>query len=298
MQKIYGFGLVLISAVAFGAMPIFARFAYAAGSDPISLLFFRFLIGALCMVALLLIKGASFPRGRVLMILVLMGMLGYAGQSFCYFTALTLIPAGLVAILLYLYPIMVMILSVLFFKEKVSAGKLLALILALSGTVLVIGVQIGGSPVGIAWGLGAAMIYSLYIVTGATVLRGTEPLTASMVIMAGAAFSLALMTFVQGIHLPRTASGWIWVICIGVLCTAIAISLFFGGMKVIGAVDASLVSTFEPVTTVVLAFALLEEGIGAFQLVGMGLILSAATLLALRPPMSPLERQTDKSPKP
>jgi uncharacterized membrane protein len=156
------------------------------------------------------------------------------------FTALTLIPAGLVAILLYLYPIMVMILSVLFFKEKVSAGKLLALILALSGTVLVIGLQIGGSPVGIAWGLGAAMIYSLYIVTGATVLRGTEPLTASMVIMAGAAFSLALMTFVQGIHLPRTAPGWIWVICIGVLCTAIAISLFFGGMKVIGAVDASL----------------------------------------------------------
>jgi drug/metabolite transporter (DMT)-like permease len=191
-----------------------------------------------------------------------------------------------------------MILSILFFKEKVSAGKLLALILALSGTVLVIGLQIGGSPVGIAWGLGAAMIYSLYIVTGATVLRGTEPLTASMVIMAGAAFSLAMMTFVQGIQLPRTAPGWIWVICIGVLCTAIAISLFFGGMKVIGAVDASLVSTFEPVTTVILAFALLEEGIGALQIVGMGLILGAATLLALRPSMAPLERQTDKYPRP
>jgi drug/metabolite transporter (DMT)-like permease len=293
MQKVYGFGLVLISAVAFGAMPIFARFAYAAGSDPITLLFFRFSIGALCMAALLLIKGASFPRGRVLVILLLMGLLGYAGQSISYFTALTLIPAGLVAILLYLYPILVMILSVLFFKERVSACKLLALIMALSGTVLVIGLQIGGSPAGIAWGLGAALIYSLYIVTGATVMRRAEPLTASMVIMTGAAFSLAVMTSVRGIHLPRTAPGWFWVICIAVLCTAMAISFFFGGMKVIGAVDASLVSTFEPVTTVILAFAFLGERIGVLQLVGMLLILCAATLLALNPPMVPRKRQPE-----
>ena len=283
MRRAHGFGLVLVSAAAFGAMPIFARLAYAAGSDPISLLFFRFLIGALCMAALVRIKGVPFPRGRALATLVLMGLIGYAGQSLSYFTALTLIPAGMVAILLYLYPVLVMILSVILFREPVSAGKLLALILALSGTILVIGLQSGGSPAGIAWGLGAAMIYSLYIVAGATVMRGADPLSASAVIMAGAALSLALISFAHGIHVPRTFSGWIWIACIAVFCTAMAISFFFGGMKVIGAVDASLVSTFEPMITVILAFAFLEERIGWLQVAGMLLILGAAALLALQP---------------
>ncbi len=290
MHRIYGFCLVLVSAAAFGAMPIFARFAYAAGSDPVSLLFFRFLIGALCMAAVLRIKNVPFPRGRICVILFLMGFLGYAGQSTAYFTALTLIPAGLVAILLYLYPIMVMIMSVLFLNERASAYKLLALIMALGGTGMVIGLTSGGSTTGIVWALGAALIYSLYIVTGATVMRGSEPFSAAAVIMAGAAASLALMAFWRGLNVPRVPSGWIWVACIGVLCTALAISFFFGGMKAIGAVDASLISTFEPVTTVVLACAFLGERIGPLQIAGMVLILCAAALLALRP--VPVEKTT------
>jgi len=60
---------------------------------------------------------------------------GYVGQSFCYFTALTMASAGLVAILLYLYPAIVTILSVLLFKERMTGLKILALILALVGTV-------------------------------------------------------------------------------------------------------------------------------------------------------------------
>ena len=104
MQHLSGVFLILVSGISFGAAAIFARFAYGAGTNPITLLFLRFGIASICMIFMMLIRRLPLPRGQILFGLVLMGALGYVGQSFCYFTALTLISAGLVALLLYLYP--------------------------------------------------------------------------------------------------------------------------------------------------------------------------------------------------
>jgi drug/metabolite transporter (DMT)-like permease len=280
MKRIYGFLLVVASAAGFGAMPIFARYAYAAGIDPVSLLFFRFLIAAICMGAILFFKKSALPTGRSFLVLVLMGMLGYAGQSFSYFTALTLIPASLVAILLYLYPVLVTILSTLLFKEPLSAGKLLALVMAMGGTVLVIGLQTGSALPGIAWGLCAALIYSGYIIIGSRVMRVAEPLAGSTVVIAAAALALGGVAYARGLVVPQTMVGWVSVVFIAVCSTAVAIATFFYGLKYIGPVDASLISTFEPVTTIILASALLGEHITALQVVGIVLILSAVIVLA------------------
>jgi drug/metabolite transporter (DMT)-like permease len=281
--RVLGFFWVAISAAAFGAMPIFGRYAYASGITPISLLFFRFLLAAVCMVILLKFQKEQLPRGRNLLGLFLMGVFGYAGQALCYFTALTLISVSLVAILLYLYPIMVMILSAMFLKEKITLGKLLALTLALSGTVMVIGLQIGGSEIGIAWALAGSAIYSMYIVFGARLMKAAQPFASATVVMTGAMISYAVVAITRGVAPPQEALGWLWILCITLLCTVLAISSFFYGLKIIGPVDASLISTFEPVTTVILAFLFLDEKIGGRQLVGMLFILGAAALLALQP---------------
>ena len=76
--------LALVSSVAFGAMALFARAAYAAGVTPITLLFLRFSIAALCMFVVVLARGERLPRGRTLLGLVLMGGVGYVGQSFSF----------------------------------------------------------------------------------------------------------------------------------------------------------------------------------------------------------------------
>jgi len=189
MDRLFGFILIFVSAASFGAMPVFARFAYEAGSNPITVLFLRFSIAAVFMLIVMVLRGTAFPRARTLIVLVLMGGVGYVGQSLSYFTALTLASAGMVAILLYLYPALVVIFTVLFLKEPITKIKVLALILAMAGTILTIGPDGGGQSLGIILAITAAIIYSIYIIVGSKVIRKTDAFSSSTVIVVSAASS-------------------------------------------------------------------------------------------------------------
>jgi len=271
---------VVISAIAFGAIPVFARAAYDAGSDPISVLFFRFSIASIIMIPFIAVQKIPFPRGRFLLGLMLMGGIGYVGQSFCYFTALTMASAGLVAILLYLYPAIVVILSSLLFKERITGLKVSALILALTGTVLTIGLGGGGSLLGIALAMTAPFIYSAYILAGSKITKEVEILSSSTVVMISASFVFGAFIAVKGLNMPQTLVGWGAILAIALISTVIAIIAFFAGLKRVGPTNASMLSTFEPVTTVVLAAIVFGEEIGFMRVVGGFLILMAVILLA------------------
>ena len=280
MQRFQGMLFVVISAIAFGAIPVFARAAYNAGSDPISVLFFRFSIASIIMIPFIAVQKIPFPRGRFLLGLMLMGGIGYVGQSFCYFTALTMASAGLVAILLYLYPAIVVILSSLLFKERITGLKVSALILALTGTVLTIGLGGGGSLLGIALAMTAPFIYSAYILAGSKITKEVEILSSSTVVMISASFVFGAFIAVRGLNMPQTLVGWGGVLAIALISTVIAIIAFFAGLKRVGPTNASMLSTFEPVTTVVLAAIVFGEEIGLMRVVGGVLILMAVILLA------------------
>jgi drug/metabolite transporter (DMT)-like permease len=280
MQRFQGMLFVVISAIAFGAIPVFARAAYNAGSDPISVLFFRFSIASIIMIPFIAVQKIPFPRGRFLLGLMLMGGIGYVGQSFCYFTALTMASAGLVAILLYLYPAIVVILSSLLFKERITGLKVSALILALTGTVLTIGLGGGGSLLGIALAMIAPFIYSAYILAGSKITKEVEILSSSTVVMISASFVFGAFIAVRGLNMPQTLVGWGGVLAIALISTVIAIIAFFAGLKRVGPTNASMLSTFEPVTTVVLAAIVFGEEIGLMRVVGGVLILMAVILLA------------------
>lgn len=280
MQKFQGMFFVIVSAIAFGAIPIFAKAAYNAGSDPISVLFFRFLIASIVMVPSIAVRKIPFPRGRFLLGLMLMGGIGYVGQSFCYFTALTMASAGLVAILLYLYPAIVTILSTLLFKERITGLKILALILALTGTVLTIGLGGGGSLLGIALAMTAPFIYSAYILAGSKITKEVGILSSSTVVMISASFVFGALIAVRGLNMPQTLVGWGGVLAIALISTVIAIITFFAGLKRVGPTNASMLSSFEPITTVVLAAIVFGEKIGLMRIMGGVLILIAVILLA------------------
>lgn len=278
--KLKGMFFVIISAIAFGAIAIFAKTAYSAGSDPISVLFFRFSIASVVMVPLMITRNIPFPRGRTLFGLILMGGLGYVGMSFCFFTALTMASAGLVAILLYLYPAIVTILSAFLFKESIKGLKILALILALAGTVLTIGLSGGGRPLGIVLAVTSPFIYSAYILAGSKLTKQAGVLSTSTVVILSASIVFGLLVLIQGLNVPRTLVGWGSVLAIAVGSTVIAVNTFFAGLERVGPTNASVLSTFEPVTTVILAFLFLGEEIGPMRILGGVLILVAVILLA------------------
>ncbi|HSN91007.1 MAG TPA: DMT family transporter [Anaeromyxobacteraceae bacterium] len=271
---------VVASGLCFGSMPVFARAAYASGVDPPTLLLLRFTVAAAVLWAVLLARGARLPRGRWLAVLAAMGGLGYAGQSFFYFTALTMASAGVVTLVLYLYPALVALLSRLVLGHALSPLQVAAVATALVGSVLTVGRAGDATPLGILLAALAATTYAVYILTGSRIPAEVTPTASSTAIITGAAISYAALGAVRGVRLPGTPGGWGAALAIALVCTVLAIFLFQAGLQRLGAVRASVYSTVEPAFTLLLAAALLGERLTALRVAGGALIIGAVVLLA------------------
>jgi drug/metabolite transporter (DMT)-like permease len=278
MDRIFGIVLVVISAASFGTLPILTLYAYGAGMDALTILFFRFTLASAVMVGLLLARREPLPRGILLFQPIGMGAIGYVGQAFCYLTALKYASAGLAALLLYLYPVFVAILSAMLLQERITAVKSFALGLALVGTALTVGPE-GGQVPGILLAALAALIYSVYILVGARVMRQMSVWQSATVIFASAGAMSGVLMCVRGPQLPRTPEGWVVIASLALIATVVPVVTFLAGLSRIGPTNAAMLSTLEPVVTVVLAALLLGEALEPLSLVGGGLILVAVVLL-------------------
>jgi len=279
-ERWQGVAWIVVSAAGFGAMAIFAKLAYQDGVSLSTMLFLRFAIAGVLLAGWGLWRGMHWPRGRNLLWLVAMGAIGYVGQSFSYFAALQYASAGLVALLLYLYPAIVVVLSALLFKRVIGKGRAWAVTIALVGTALTIGGDLHSELPGILLGIAAAFIYSAYILAGEGVMPRVGPLAAATVVMLAAAVVYGLMAFGGGLALPATTTGWSAILAIALFSTLIAILGFFKGLEKLGAADASTLSTLEPMVTLGLAALVLGESVTGLQLIGAATILAAVVYLA------------------
>jgi drug/metabolite transporter (DMT)-like permease len=277
--RLSGVLFVLFSATGFGAMAIFGKVAFASGASTATVLFFRFFCAGVMMVALMAVLRLPWPKGRDLYILIAMGALGYAGQAFCFFSALHHATAGLTGLLLYLYPSLVIIGSAAIGRRKLTRTKILLAVVSLFGILLTVADGLAGTPKGIAFGLGAALVYTVYILVGENVSSRTGAIGASCVIMLSAAPVFGMAMVLEGPCLPREPAGWLAVASITVFSTLMPIVFFFAGMRRIGANDASTLSTFEPVVTLLLAYFFLAETLGPVQALGAAMVIAAVVVL-------------------
>lgn len=279
-QRFGGILFIIISAISFGAMPVFARIAYEAKADPLTVLFLRFGIAAIVMFAILLASKTAVPRGLLLLELILLGAIAYVGESLAYFTALTMASPGLVALLLYIYPALVTMLSAIFLKEHLTTMKIVALFLALSGTALTIQVTSGGSFAGILLGIAAAVDYAIYIVLGSRIVKRSGSVGSTAIIIASTAGVYAIIAPMHRLSFPVSAQGWAAILAIALVSTVLAFMTFFAGLTRIGPTTASTLSTFEPIVAVALATIVLGETITPVQALGGVFILAAVVILS------------------
>lgn len=290
-RSVQGAGLVVLSACCFGAMVLFGRWAYADGVAPTSLLFMRFAIAAPLLCALVLWRRRGWPRGRSALVTALMGGV-FVGNSLAYFVALTRVPAGVVAILFFTYPAIVMVGERLVFGQRFGKSRLLALVLALVGGAVTVGPTVIGSISGAALALLAAGIYAVYVLLARGVTAGTDALAQAAVITTVAAVIFGFLVGRQELTLPATSSGWAAVVALAVVSTVIAIWAFLAGASRLGPTGAATLSVAEPVMAALLAAALLDEPLRAGAMVGAALI-GASTLLIVNCPTlgrAPLEK--------
>ena len=277
--------LVLISATAFGTNAIFAKLGYAAGLGTAQTLAFRFVLAAAGMWGLALVLSQNplrIERKRLLALFGL-GAVVYTAQSLTYFTALQTLAASLCVLIVYIYPSLVVIAGWLFLRRSVTRWHVLALAGSFAGLVLLV----GGAQLQVAWGLvfavAAPMIYTAYILLSEGVMSSVPAVGASAVIMSGAGLAFCVIAGVEGeLRLPASSNGWFVVLALALVPTMIAISTFLAGLPRVGAARASLLSTWEPVVTVVLAVILFGDRFSIVQALGGVLILAAVVMQAGR----------------
>jgi drug/metabolite transporter (DMT)-like permease len=262
-------------------MPILAKFALVSGVGTTTLLFLRFAFGAIFMFILMRLKHLKLPDLKTLLLYAGMGALGYAGQSFCYFSALNHASASLVALILYVYPALVALLSIVFLKERLSFWKTVAIILALAGSVLVVGFGGSGSVKGVLLALAAALIYSVYIVSGSRIIKKGMAIQSSFMIMLSASLVFGASVAVGGFEPPGDIGGYIALIAIVLFSTVLAVWAFFSGLELIGSTNTALVSTLEPVVTVLASTLFLGERLAPMNLGGAALIVIAVLIFPL-----------------
>jgi drug/metabolite transporter (DMT)-like permease len=284
--------ICLASAIAFGAMAIFGKLAYDEGATVGTLLAVRFLLAAALFWLLVAATGAA-RRLRALTprdvgLALALGAVGYSVQAGAYFAALTRLDASLLSLLLYTFPAMVTVAAITLGRERANRRTAAALVLASAGLTFVLAGAGAGAldPLGTALGISAAVVYSTYILTSASVAERVGPLVLSALVCTGAATTLTLAGAAGGYLHPGDVSlaGFGWLAGIAVVSTVGAVSLFFAGLQRVGPTTASILSTAEPLTTVGLAFLAFGESLAPVQLAGGALVLGAVLVLSTPAP--------------
>jgi drug/metabolite transporter (DMT)-like permease len=279
--------LCIGSAAAFGAMAIFGKLAYDEGATAGTLLALRFTLAAAMLWCLLLARGdlstVRALRRRDLAIALGLGACGYSVQAGCYFVALERIDASLLSLLLYTFPAIVTVAAFALGRERLDRSRIVALGLVSIGLTLVLaGAGTGAlEGVGVMLGLGAAFVYSAYILVSEGVAKRLPPLTLATLVCTGAAVSLTVGSTAAGQFHPGalTAAGWGWLASLAAISTVGAITMFFAGLARVGPTTASILSTVEPLVTVALASVVFAERLSGAQLAGGALVLAAVLVL-------------------
>ncbi len=286
-----GILLCLASAAAFGAMGIFGKLAYEQGATPGTILATRFVIASSVLWAFVALAGRlgelrAVTRRDVGLGLVLGGV-GYAAQAGSYFVALDKLDASVLTLLLYTFPAMVAGASVALGREHATWRTAAGIALSFAGIALV-ALAAGGAPldaVGVALGLAAAVVYSVYILSSEGIADRITPLALTTIVCTGAAVTLTTTTVATGsVDLAApTTEGWLWITGIALVSTIAAITFFFAGLPRVGATAASILSTFEPIVAVTLAWLVLDEPMTAAKIAGGVLVLAAVVVIRSQP---------------
>jgi drug/metabolite transporter (DMT)-like permease len=303
-----GVGLIVLSSLGYGSGSVLAAPIYATGIDWLTLVTWRFLVGALLAWGWVALsaerrRAARRLRGRPLVVALALGAL-FTGNAGTYYAGLETVPAALAGVLVYTYPVVVALLSLRFATRLPGRRPWLALALAVAGSALALGgIDVRSAPPvsGLVLVWASALIYSVWIILSAR-LSGERPdRLGSDAPAAGSAGDAAVATAVMmsatfgvyavaGVVLgrpmdPRTvpAAAWPGLVGVGFVASFLAIQAFYAGARRIGAAKAALLSTFEPPIIVTLSFIFLGQTLAPIQLLGAALILVAVIVAQTAP---------------
>ena len=285
-----GPALIILAGIFWGSMGIFVRRLSSFGFAPIQITSIRLTLAAVgfCLIQLICVPAGFHISIRDLPLFLGLGVGSVLFFSSCYFTAINMMSLSTAAILLYTSPIWIMLMSVLFFREKLNGRKLAALALAFAGCVLVSGISGEGvTPAGLLIGLGSGIGYGLYSILGTVALRKYSPYTVTaytFVFAAAGAWLICAPADMIATFAAAPDLAWLlFFCCLTALVTAVVPFLAYTlGLRTVEASRAGIIATVEPMVATLVGILVFSEPLTLLSGAGILLILSAVVILNMK----------------
>ncbi|MBQ2876448.1 MAG: EamA family transporter [Clostridia bacterium] len=279
-----GYFFIIGSAILFGCMPLIAKHIYSEGINPISLVVLRNILSLPFLFTFGLIKKESFKVDlKAIPRVVSIGIFGCALTPLLLFYSYNYISGGTATVFHFIYPALVLLLYFLFLKEKMSRSNVVAIIMCVAGIAMFYDPNGYLDPTGAILALLSGLTYALYIFfLGKFGRVGMSNFVFSFYTTSGAAVVLLVVAIVtQSLVLPSSFLGWILCIAFALLINVGAVVLFQCGTLIIGGQKASIMSTLEPITSLVVGFLAFDENISLLSAIGSLFVISASIFIAL-----------------
>ncbi len=283
-KMLKGYFYSILSAIIYGLMPLMATHIYAAGINSITLVFFRNLL-AIPLIAFLAFKqNKSFkiPQKSIPQI-TMIAVVGCCMTPLLLLSSYNFMDSGTATVFHFIYPAVVILLGVLFFKQKLSLKTLLCVLLCISGICLFYTptspIDWRGSVLAIISGISCAVyicLLSIFKYKKIPIFLFTF-----YVIVISSVFLFIFCLVTNTLTLPKSLVGWLLCILFANLITAGAVVLLQAGTFIIGGERSSILSTLEPITSIIVGALFLHEKVTLPAVIGSILVIASSVLIAV-----------------
>lgn len=278
----------IVSMVIIGTIGVFRRYIPVSSAV---LAFSRGILGSLSLCAFVKLRGQRIRHGierSKVLLLILNGAIIGVNWIFL-FEAYRYTTVAVATLCYYLQPTLLILVSPVFFREKLTGRKLFFAMTAFAGMILVSGILRSGGTEGnnlrgVAFGLCAALLYTAAVIINKKV-TGTDPFEKTIIQLASAAIVLIpyilLNEDITKINTePRTI---ILILIVGVIHTGLVYLLYFGSMEHLKAQAVAILSYIDPVVAILASWVFLRESITVIELIGAVLIIGSAIMSEREP---------------
>ncbi len=282
-SRTLGYIAVILSGMIFGSMPLLAKYIFSQGGNSINLVFWRFFF-ALPVLFWMIRRSPhrSFQitktQGRNLLAV---GILGYAATAMTLYISYNHISTGVATTLHFVYPILVILGAAVFYKDRLTLSKYLAGILSTLGIFLLYNGELSGSLFGIFMALLSGVTYAFYVLyIDKSGLKALSSLTLTFYLSLIASVTMFFFALFTGhFTLALTLPGWGVTVFLSIFVTLGAVNLLNVGIQRIGSQSSGILSTLEPITSIVIGVLVFNEVVNLPVLIGCIFILSAVVLI-------------------
>ena len=268
-----------------GAMFIFGTlgpFVRNIGVSSGELALYRAVMAAVMVGSFLLVTRQKIPFAAIKKELVLLLISGVAmGFNWILlFQAYKYTTVSVATLSYYFAPVIVTVVCPLLFKEKMTLKQILCFVMSTVGLVMITGVGIKGSTdmIGIAFGLGAAVLYASVILLN-KFIKGVVGIHRTFLqFLAAVVVLIPYVALTGGVTLGSLdTTGWICLMIVGVVHTGVTYCMYFSSLKELPGQKAAILSYIDPLVAVLVSVIVLREALGILQLIG-GLLILGFTL--------------------